>query len=174
MRRSALLLLALASCSGSSRKEPTRTEEPVTRVDPQSSNPVRTDELGTDRTRPVAKTLEWPNVSTSDQAVYLGGEVVIDRIRREDAEDMYGVYVRLGNRSTQVQKIEYRILFFGANRNRLLGVHEEYRSAILEPRGVREVSDACALHGAVGFQLLVRRTGTQDEGLPGNPGVKPK
>lgn len=176
MKRLAWVLLALASCSSGAKKEetPRASTEPKMEIDPKTAEPIRTHELGTDRLRPAAKTLEWSNRSTADSAVYLGGEVVVDKIFREDAEDFFSVRVRLGNRSGQVVKFEYRILFTDRDGTRLLGIEDGYRPALLEPRGVRDVSDACRGRGATDFQLFVRAAGSKEEGTASNPPVKSK
>lgn len=167
MNRFALVLALLASCSSGSKKEPERrTEDPAPRIDSRTAEPSGTHELGTDRTRPGSKTIEWQNLSTPETATYLGGEIVIDRILREDAEDMYGVRVRLGNRAAQVHRLEYRIRFTDTKGAELMAVHATWRPALIEPRGVVEVSDACRLHGAAGFRLFVRRAGTSETGEP--------
>lgn len=173
MKHLAWVLLVLASCSsGTKKEEPSPSREPRMEVDSKTAEPIRTHELGTDRLRPAAKTLEWSNRSTAESAVYLGGEVVLDKIFREDAEDYFGVRVRLGNRSGQVVKIEYRVLFYDRNGIRLLGIEDTYRPAILEPRGVSDVSDACRVRGATDFRLFVRIAGSKDEGAASNPPIK--
>ncbi len=176
MKRLAWVLLALASCSSGTKKEesPQAGREPKMEIDPKTAEPIRTHELGSDRLRPAAKTLEWSNRSTAENVVYLGGEVVVDKIFREDAEDFFNVRVRLGNRSGQVVKIEYRILFYDRDATRLLGIEDDYRPALLEPRGVHDVFDACRVRGATDFQLFVRAAGSKDDGAASHPPVKSK
>jgi uncharacterized protein YcfL len=83
-----------------------------------------------------------------------------------DADDQYGVEVRLGNKSTGVQRLEYRILFYDKNGVRLVGFHDDYRPIVIDPRDVETVADACRVRGAVGFRLWVRTQGQKDEGNP--------
>lgn len=159
MRNVALALLVLASCSSGTRKPTETTESSGRTVMPKMLEPGATDELGTERTRGLAKTIDWPNAGTNETTTFLNGDLVVDRILREDAENLYGVRVRLGNRTTRVEKIEYRFRFFDSTGAELLPIHTDWRPAILEPRGLREVSDSCSVRWAVGFHLLVRRPG---------------
>ena len=71
----------------------------------------RTSELGTEKTRPIAKTVEWPEISTLPGASYVSGKAVVDRIQRGDSGNSYGVQVRLKNTTGEVQSLEYRIRF---------------------------------------------------------------
>lgn len=180
MKRAAWLVLLLASCSSSDddsrlyEKEPVGSYDPKLETDPKLIEDFRTHELGTDRTGSLSKTIEPQNGSTPDSSTYTGGEVVIDKVFREDAQDMFAVKVRLGNRSTSAQKLEYRIRFFDRNGVLLLGHHDDFRAMTIEPRGLEIVSDACRTHGAVGYQLYVRRQGTKDDGRPDALTNKPK
>lgn len=179
MKRMAWLVLLAASCSSSDddrrlyENEPVGTYDPKLETDPKLVEDFKTHELGTDRTGSVSKTIEPQNGSTAETSTYLGGEVVIDKVFREDADDMFAVKVRLGNRSTNTQKIEYRIRFFDRQGALLLGHHDDFRAATIEPRGLEIVTDAARTHGAVGFQLFVRRQGTKDEGRPDSLTTKP-
>src|SRR5437773_9172588 len=63
-------------------------------IDPAKlDNP--TSELGTDRVRPIAKTIEWLPIGTEEGATYCDEAVVVERILRDDAENNYAVRVRL-------------------------------------------------------------------------------
>ena len=160
MKPFAFLLLAVASCSSGPKRDTTREDSTTApRIDPTTAEPEGTYSLGTERLRPVSKTIDWPDVSTPDGAGFLGGDIVVDRILREDSDNMYGIRVRLGNKSTNLQEIEYRIQFTDEKKVDLLAVHDGWRSIVIEPRGLREVTDACRVHGAIGFQIQVRRTG---------------
>ena len=157
MRRFALVLPLLAACSGKApEQKPERSVEERVEVDPRTAEPIRTQELGTDRLNPVAKTLEWSNRSTRESATYLAGNVVIDKIFREDSDDIFGVRIRLGNRTAQVVSLEYRITFLDKNGVELVGIRNGFSPALLEPRGTVEVGDTCRVRGAVDFQLSVR------------------
>jgi uncharacterized protein YcfL len=172
----ALALLVLPSCSESRVEEAPDEKASSTDtnldIDKRIYDHPKTSELGTDRTRPIAKTVDWPAVSTNEGTTYQAGTAVIDKIFRQDADDFYAVGVRIGNRTTQPLKLEYRILFYDKNGARVLSLETDFRNFIVEPRDVTVVSDGCRTKGAVGFRLFVRAAGSKDDGLPDGAVVK--
>ena len=154
---------------------------------------LNTSELGTDITRPIAKTIEWPDISTATGETYHRGRLTVDHITREDSDHMYGVRVRLRNTSPHLLTMEYLIRFFarvpGQNldpiemedgtytRPRLVltpiagwnghnGEEDRWTSILIEPYMTSVLSDFSRIMGAEGFQLLVRGRGSSLDGTP--------
>ena len=67
-------------------------------IDPAKLNNP-TSELGTDRTRGIAKTIEWLPIGTEEGASFADDKLVVDRILRDAAENNYAVRVRLKSRN---------------------------------------------------------------------------
>ena len=132
----------------------------------------RTSELGTDATRPIAKTIEWPEISTQPGTPYVAGKVAVDRILRMDSGNSYGVRVRLKNTTGEVQALECRFRFVTRKGSELVpyvgisGTEERWTGFVLEPFGVETVTDFSRIIGAEGFVLFVRAQGDTGEGGP--------
>ena len=130
----------------------------------------RTSELGTEKTRPIAKTIEWPEISTLPGASYVSGKAVVDRIQRGDSGNSYGVQVRLKNTTGEVQALEYRIRFVTRKGSDLIpyvgvsGREQRWTGFVMEPYGKATVSDFSRIIGAEGFLLLVRAQGDTGDG----------
>lgn len=164
----------LASCGvlgiGKSDSSPRERAELVSIVEHRVDLSESLDSLksgsdwGIDRNTQIAKTVEWSDVSTPGNATYLARTVVLDQVQRHDADDFYGLRIRLGNRTTATVKVEYHFRFYDGNGRVLAGLHEGYRSAILSPRGTTMILDNARSRGAVGFRLFVRRKGSTDVG----------
>ena len=143
-------------------------------VDPRTYD-VSLSELGTERVRPIAKTIEWPGISTEDGTQYHNGTIFVDRITREDADNNYGVRVRLKNTSEHVLKLEYLVRFYNRTGGLLAGwlghsmQDERWTPFVVEPFNVREVGDFCRVMGAEGFRLFVRGSGSSLDGIPYDP-----
>ncbi|MBI2932265.1 MAG: DUF1425 domain-containing protein [Planctomycetes bacterium] len=166
-----LIAVVMAGCGGRRRPEPypvepVRSTNTEFAVDPTVYDEPRTSELGTNRTRGIAKTIEWQEIGTELGTTYCAGAVVVDQILREDAQDFYGVRVRLKNTRSESLTVGYQIRFYSVQGEALIGFRTDWRSAVVEPFGYETVTDACRLKGAVGFRLFVRLAGTAEEGLP--------
>jgi len=137
-------------------------------------------EFGTNRTRGIAKTIEWAGISTDEGTTYLGDAVAVDRIFREDAENFYAVRVRLKNTGKTPVKGEYLVRFYTRTGMRILGyigvggTEERWTGFHLEPFGSIVVNDFCRVSGAEGFRLAVRGAGSKDEGTPDDPSPEAK
>ncbi|HXG61837.1 MAG TPA: hypothetical protein VNO22_10710 [Planctomycetota bacterium] len=183
MRHVALPALVLAiGCYGESVRPP---EEPAAEPGPEGTEiemPIgrtpRTAELDTDRTRPIAKSVEWPNLGTEEGDSYLEDAVVVDEIFRHSAGGDYGVRVRLKNATPQLLRIEYLIRFTDRRGASLLGhtggggPGERWTGLVLEPFGTATAADFARAIGAEGFRLFVRKAGSKTEGLPDDPAGK--
>lgn len=139
------------------------------KVDQAVYDSVRTGEMGTEGTRGIAKTIEWQRTGTELGATYLGGAVAVDKILRDDAEDFYGVRVRLQNRRGEPQVLQWRIRFYSLKGEPLMGLNHDgtdtvWRSSCIEPHEYVTVTDSCRLKGAVAFRLFVRAAGSEGEG----------
>jgi hypothetical protein len=153
--------------------DPVSSSDTNVQVDPSIYQNPQTSELGTDRTRGIAKTIEWSRNGTEMGSTFCRETIVVDHIMREDAENWYGVRVRLKNTQTAAQAIQWHITFFNAKGERLLSLNETWKegdwqetwkSAVLDGLGLVTLTDACRLKGAVGFRLYVRKAGASDAG----------
>src|SRR5437867_7250527 len=108
MRYAILALVFAVGCYGESIHPP--QEPPMEAgpegtevvVDPHLYDIIQTSELGTEKVRPIAKTIEWPGVSTEVGDTFKGDAVVVDQIFRDDSDNSYGVRIRLKNTTPQV------------------------------------------------------------------------
>lgn len=137
-------------------------------------------EFGTNKTRGIAKTIEWPGISTDEGTSFLSDAVAVDRIFREDADNLYAVRIRLKNTTKQPVKGEYLVRFYTRQGERILGylgvggMEERWTGFHLEPFGSTVVNDFCRVSGAEGFRLAVRGAGSKDDGNPDDPSPEAK
>jgi len=182
MRYAFIGLLVLAGCGESIHAPDDPLEghygdEQGIELDPAMLNNP-TSELGTDRTRPIAKTLEWPGIGTEEGASYSNDAVVVDRILRDDADNNYAVRVRLKNTTKDVLKVNWLIRFYNRQGAQIsayvggLGASEKWQGAVIEPFGYVTVSDFARVMGAEGFRLLIKGSGTNGDGNPDDPELK--
>ncbi len=176
-------LVLLAGCMGESVTPPAEFEPEAGDegteliLDPAKlSNP--TAELGTDKTRPIAKTIEWLPIGTEQGVTFNGEAVVVDRITRDDANGLYGVQIRLKNRTKDRQKLQWLVRFYTRTGGQImgyaggLGAGERWQGAVVEPYGSVTVSDFARSNGAEGFRLFVKGAGGAGDGTADV--VKPK
>jgi hypothetical protein len=153
------------------REEPS-PEGADLQVDPSTYESVNTSELGTDRIRPIAKTIEWPAIGTEVGTRFVGGSVVVERIQREDSDNSYGVRVRLKNTTDKVLRLEYLISFYTRQGVRLaaylggVAATERWKPFVIEPLKYEIVEDFSRMIGADGFKLHVRSAGSKGTGDP--------
>lgn len=178
MRFTWAVLLLLAGCYGESidpgelpLEEP-ESHDTSLDVDPKAYEELKTSELDTHLVRPIAKTIDWAEISTTEGTPYVVGSVVVDRVLREDVKNVYGVRLRLKNRTPSQLSLEYIIRFHTrsgaqlAAYNGYIGNEERWRPIVIEPYGSLQVGDFCRVIGAEGFRLFVRIAGTEDSGEP--------
>jgi len=179
MRYALIALLMLAGCGESIRAPEDRyegitAEELGINVDPALLNNP-TSELGTDRTRGIAKTIEWPGIGTEEGATYGSEAVAVDRILRDDADNNYAVRVRLKNGTKEVQKLQWLLRFYNRQGAQIsgyvcgLGAGEKWQGVVIEPYGYATVSDFARVMGAEGFRLLIKAPGSAGDGQPDDP-----
>ena len=180
MRHTLWALILLAGCGGDSIHPPDEWREEAgpegtdVNIDPAKLNNP-TSELGTDRVRAIAKTIEWLPIGTEEGATYSDEALVVDRILRDDAENNYAVRVRLKNTSKEVQKAQWLIRFYNRQGAQIsgyvggIGAGERWQGVVLEPYGYATVSDFARVMGAEGFRLYVKGAGGSADGSPDDP-----
>jgi hypothetical protein len=147
-------------------------DAPALLMDPAYYEEVKTSELGTEKTRGIAKTVDWIDVSTTIGTTYMNGGIGVESIERGDADNFYSARVLIKNRNVATAKIECKIAFFNAQGDRLIGVDdftgdkEVWQPVQLEGLGSAKVTNSCRVKGAVSFRLHVRAAGASDDGLP--------
>lgn len=182
MRYAFLALLFAVGCGesikpGDEWEKEAGNEGTTVDIDPAKLNNP-TSELGTDRTRGIAKTIEWLPISTVEGATYADDAVVVDRILRDDAENNYGVRVRLKNTTKNVVKVQWLIRFYTRHGSQINGYYggagtgEKWQGAVIEPFGYTTVSDFARVMGADGFRLAVKGPGGSPDGSPDDPATK--
>ncbi len=127
---------------------------------------VQTSELGTDKIHDRAKTIEWANISTDAGTRYLGGSILVDRVLRYDAANLYGVKVRLKNTTTEPLAFEYQVRFFDADGIWLIGLRDPWKQIAIEPFRLRTLKASARRTGAVGFRVHIRAAGGDGNGDP--------
>jgi len=143
-------------------------------IDPAKLNNP-TSELGTDRVRPIAKTIEWLPIGTEDGATYADEALIVDRILRDDADNNYAVRVRLKNTTKDVQKAQWLVRFYTRQGAQIagyvggIGSQERWQGVVVEPFGYATVSDFARVMGAEGFRLYVKGAGGSADGSPDDP-----
>jgi hypothetical protein len=146
-------------------------------IDPAKLNNP-TSELGTERVRPIAKTIEWLPISTEEGATYNDEALVVDRILRDDADNSYAVRIRLKNTTKDVQKVQWIVRFYNRGGARIsgyvggIGAAERWQGAVIEPYGYTTISDFARVMGAEGFRLYVRGAAGSADGSPDDPANK--
>lgn len=180
MKHAALALVLIAGChaKGQSVHPPPYPMDPIgpegtdVNVDPAIYDGVKTSELGTEKVRPIAKTIEWPAISTSEGDSFVSDAVVVDQIFREDADNMYGVRVRLKNAGAETLSLEYLIRFHTRAGANLASHNGDWKPFLLEPFKTETVGDFALILGAEGFRLFVRPAGGGADGAPDDPARK--
>lgn len=148
------------------------------KIDPEILDQVATSELGTDRTRGIAKTIEWTGISTEVGATYADDAVAVDHIFRDDSDNNYGVRVRLNNSTKHAVRLEYLLRFYTRQGGQILGykgvggAQERWTGIVLDPFGTAVADDFARVMGAEGFRLFLRKAGSKDEGFPDDPATR--
>jgi len=180
MRHALWALVLLAGCGGESIHPPSEWDEEAgpegtdVNIDPSKLNNP-TSELGTDKVRAIAKTIEWLPIGTEEGATYSDEALIVDRILRDDAENNYAVRVRLKNTTKDVQKAQWIVRFYNRQGAQIsgyvggIGAQERWQGVIVEPFGYATVSDFARVMGAEGFRLHVKGAGGSADGSPDDP-----
>lgn len=180
MRHALWALVLLAGCTSESIHPPDEWREEAgsegtdVNIDPAKLNNP-TSELGTDRVRPIAKTIEWLPIGTEEGATYADEALVVDRILRDDAENNYAVRVRLKNTTKDVQKAQWLVRFYTRQGAQIagyvggIGSGERWQGVVVEPFGYTTISDFARVMGAEGFRLYIKGAGGSADGSPDDP-----
>ena len=158
-------------------REEAGSEGTEVNIDPAKLNNP-TSELGTDRVRPIAKTIEWLPIGTEEGATYGDEKLTVDRILRDDAENNYAVRVRLKNATKDVVKVKWIVRFYNRQGAQIagyaggLGKDERWQGAVVEPYGYVTISDFARVMGAEGFRLYITGGGGSTDGTPDDPATK--
>jgi hypothetical protein len=182
MRYALLGLLFVVGCGESIHPGPewqqdAGNEGTTVSIDPAKLNNP-TSELGTDRTRGIAKTLEWVPISTEEGSTYGDDSVVVERILRDDAENNYGVRVRLKNTTKNVRTFQWLIRFYTRYGSQIaayqggIGAQEKWQGAVLDSFGYVTVADFARVMGADGFRLFIKTAGSSPDGTPDDPATR--
>jgi hypothetical protein len=182
MRYAFVALLFVAGCGdsirpGSEWPQQAGPEGTEVDIDPAKLNNP-TSELGTDRTRGIAKSIEWAPISTEEGSTYRDDAIVVDRILRDDAENNFAVRVRLKNTTKEVVKLQWLVRFYTRGGSQIggyycgMGASEKWQGAVIEPYGYATVSDFARIIGADGFRLYVKGSGSNQDGSPDDPAKK--
>jgi hypothetical protein len=184
MRHLVFALVFAAGCYGESIHAPDDPPEKAGNegteitVDSTLVDRLKISELDTEKVRPIAKTIEWPGVSTEVGTTYRGDAAVVDQIFRDDADNSYGVRVRLKNTTQQVLKLEYVIRFYSRDGGRIaswgggIGQSERWQGFVIDPLRHTVIADSAKVLGAEGFRLYIRGAGANEEGIPDDPSKK--
>lgn len=175
----AVLVVAGCGSGGDMTPDEYPEEEPGPDIDrefnPQDYENLSISEYGTELTRPIAKTIEWPGISTEEGARYLEDALVVDRIFREDADGTYGVRLRVKNTTKQALKVEYVIRFYTRQGGRIAGYKgvagndERWTPVLIDAMGTAILDDSARVIGAEGFRLHVRVPGSAGDGAQTTP-----
>lgn len=159
------VLLSVSCGPGKQRENPPYSIEPPSVKVPPDTLHTKSQELDTGKPKPPSKTVEWFNVSTLECTTYLNKTVEVDKILRKDANNLYGVEIRLKNLTSQDLHCEFKINFYSEKEEQLLSDKEGWTPFFLKPFGFEYIYDHSRLQGAVGFILFVRSYGTTSTGV---------
>ena len=167
-----ILALAVAGCSSSPEAEhwsdefADQEDIEVVPIEPGTGEDLlkETSELGTDRTRDPGKTIAAREGNTPVGATFLGGSIVVDHVDLFDAGYDFGARIRLFDKTTSPITFEWRLLLFNEAGAQISSLNDDWKSANVDALNWRTVSDAARLHGAVRFELRIRKAGSSDEG----------
>jgi uncharacterized protein YcfL len=175
----AVLVVAGCGSGGDMTPDEYPQEEPGPDVDrdfnPNDYEGLTLSEFGTELTRPIAKTIEWPGISTEEGARFVDDALVVDRIFREDADGTYGARIRIKNTTNQALKLEYVIRFYTRKGGRIAGFKgvagndERWTPVVIDSLRSAILDDSARVIGAEGFRLHVRAPGGTGDGAQTPP-----
>lgn len=156
LRTAAVVLLVaplLTGCEPGAYYEGSAEPEEVTQVASRF-------EVGAAEPGDVAKTIDWPEGSTSEGDNLLDGALRVDRILRSDGGRLFGVRVRLQNLVEQPVSFDWRMVFLDSQGETVLASGfagpEVWKSVVIEPLAWVTVTSTALYRGAVRFRLEVR------------------
>ena len=151
--------------------EPVGAYDPNMMIDPACYENVKTSELGTEM-RGRAKSVDWQYGSIEEGMTYVGGTILVDKVLRNDADNLFDVTIRLRNTDANPSKVEWKIALYSSDGTRIAGLtdwtgdKEVWHNCSIDARGFASVTNGARVKGATIFRLQVRRSGANDEGNP--------
>lgn len=116
--------------------------------------------------------VDWLAISTEEGMSYLGGALVVDKIRRHYSEGVFGVDVRMRNTTAKAVEGLYVIEFRSPRHEVILGHKREYHPFMVEPHGYVVLTNSALTSGAIGFRLFIRGRAPHNRGYQ-DPVEKP-
>jgi hypothetical protein len=123
-------------------------------------------DLGVSRLHDPAKTVAWREGSTPVGQTFLDGAIRVEHIARQDADNHFGVRVRLLNTSKNSVTFEWRVTFLGESGAEMGALDADWKSTQIESLGWTSVGTAASTRGAVGFTLNVRAASAPPPATP--------
>ena len=160
--------LLLAAC-GSAPEDQIETTS-TTRIEPVDSDvstpellnrSVKSSDLGVSRLKDPAKTVGYAGGSSELGERYLDGNLVLDRVGRQDADNLFCVTLGLfNNREDAASTFEWRILFYNDQGTECASLQPDWKSCSIDFKRWGSVSNAATVRGATRFRLQVRAAGS--------------
>ncbi len=110
--------------------------------------------------------IDWLDISTEEGMTFLGGALVVDKIRRHYSENVLGVDVRLRNTTSDRVEGLYFVEFRSATHEPIMGHKKEWHSFIADAHDYVVLTNSALTTGAVGFRLFVRGKSLENQGAP--------
>jgi hypothetical protein len=110
--------------------------------------------------------VDWFAISTEEGMTFLGGALVVDKIRRHYSEGVFGVDVRVRNTTSKAIEGLYVIEFRSPTHEVILGQKREYHPFFAAPHGYAVLTNSALTTGAIGFRLFIRGRAPENRGNP--------
>jgi uncharacterized protein YcfL len=167
----ALGLLVLAGCGSSPEESLVVSDYPAAAVSPEGDTATtaellekieRTSELGVGRRKDPAKTVGYAEGSTAAGESFLDGAVWVDHVTREDADNHFGVTLRLfNNKSDAPVTFEWRVAFLNAKGDAVPSLRSDWKPVTIEAKRWVSVANFATVRGAVIFRFEARQGGAK-------------
>lgn len=123
--------------------------------------------------QPVVTAPPRVSPSSSRGMTYLGKVLRVDEVLPQEADDTYGVKIRLRSETGSPLTAQYKIRFTSADGVMIRGQRRGWTVFVIEPYRYAAINDSARVRGAVGFRLAVRRAGSDDSGAPDGAAAYP-
>lgn len=162
------LALVLAGCASAPEGDYSTRPAPAAgpEIDAASTSELleqrmKSVELSVGRHKDAAKTVGYGPGSTEEGERFFDGAVIVDRVTRQDADNLFGVTLALfNNREDAPVTIEWRIAFFNDQGAEMTSLRPGWKSCQLDFKRWGTVSNFATARGATRFKLEVRAPGT--------------
>lgn len=108
--------------------------------------------------------VDWLAISTEEGMTYLGGALVVDKIRRHYSEGVLGVDIRVRNTTGRLIEGFYVIEFRSPRHEVIQGYKREYHPFTVDPHGYAVLTNSALTTGAIGFRLFIRGRTPENRG----------